>query len=229
GQLFLKQFSEEREILLYFLLDQSKSMSFGATPKFEIAVKIAAALGYIGLTQLDKVGAAFFDEELNYNNLISGKGKDWVYKYFNFLEQRETGGDTNINKAVTRFSQQHNKPGLILVLSDFLDKKGYKQGLKQLKEKNWQVCAVQILAREEIDPELNGEIQLVDLENNERKELVINQDTLSKYKEKLNKFSLEIENFCKKYDIDYFKVNTEQNLENIIFNILKMRKSRKYV
>ena len=56
-RLFLKQFMEEEDLSIYLLLDCSASMGFGSPSKLDWARRFAAALGYIGLTTFDRVGA----------------------------------------------------------------------------------------------------------------------------------------------------------------------------
>src|SRR5262245_35518856 len=51
--LLIKLFTEEQGASLYFLIDASQSMSVGTPQKLHYAKKIAAALGYIGLANLD--------------------------------------------------------------------------------------------------------------------------------------------------------------------------------
>src|SRR5437773_5699179 len=51
--LLIKLFAEEQSTHLYFIIDASRSMSLGQPQKLLFAKKIAAALGYIGLVNLD--------------------------------------------------------------------------------------------------------------------------------------------------------------------------------
>ena len=220
GQLFLKQFTEEREIIVYFLIDSSKSMAFGDPSKLDFAKKIAGALGYIALTQLDRVGAGFYSDDID-REIKSGKGKDWVYKYFQFLNSGKAEGETDLNHALSMFSHKYKKPGLVVILSDFMDEKGYQKGLRQLKENNWRVFVIQTLAREEMNPDLEGELYLVDSETEQGKEVVVNQETLSNYQQKLNEFCSNLSSFVGKYGIDYFRVSTEDNFENLIYETLR--------
>src|SRR5439155_23156407 len=64
-KLFLKLFVEEEDLHVYLLVDRSKSMAFGSPPKLEYAKRVAAALGYIGLTNYDRVGASLFSDRLH--------------------------------------------------------------------------------------------------------------------------------------------------------------------
>src|SRR5437868_4495447 len=56
-KLFLKLFLEEEDLHVYLLVDGSASMAFGDPAKFDYARRIAAALGYVGLANYDRVGA----------------------------------------------------------------------------------------------------------------------------------------------------------------------------
>src|SRR5436309_6958225 len=73
-KLFLKLFVEEEDLHVYLLVDASRSMAYGAPPKFDYARKIAAALGYIGLSNFDRVGATVFtDRMLHHLPPVRGK------------------------------------------------------------------------------------------------------------------------------------------------------------
>ena len=55
-RLLLKIFTAEEEMNIYLLVDASRSMAEGDPNKLGYAKKVAAALGYIGLKNLDRVG-----------------------------------------------------------------------------------------------------------------------------------------------------------------------------
>ncbi len=59
-RLFLKVFTAEEDLSIHILLDTSQSMTFGEPPKIDYAKRVAAALGYIGLSNLDRVGITTF-------------------------------------------------------------------------------------------------------------------------------------------------------------------------
>src|SRR5215207_3484700 len=54
-RLFLKLFLEEEDLSLYILVDVSKSMDFGEPQKARYLKQVAAALGYIGLVNYNRV------------------------------------------------------------------------------------------------------------------------------------------------------------------------------
>ncbi len=64
NELLLKRFQEEEDLHVYILLDCSKSMGFGQPLKFDLARRIAAALGYIALADLDRIAVVAFAGEI---------------------------------------------------------------------------------------------------------------------------------------------------------------------
>src|SRR5262245_34540731 len=64
-RLMLRQFVEEEDVRIDILLDQSKSMHFGAmATKFDFARRTAATLAFLGISSLDRVGVAMFDSTM---------------------------------------------------------------------------------------------------------------------------------------------------------------------
>src|SRR5215813_6522926 len=63
-RLMLRQFVEEEDVRIDILIDQSKSMHFGETTKFDFARRTAATLAFLGISSLDQVGVAMFDSTL---------------------------------------------------------------------------------------------------------------------------------------------------------------------
>src|SRR5918992_1735197 len=80
-RLLLKVFTAEEEMNIYLLLDTSRSMAEGT--KIDYAKKVAAALGYIGLKNLDRVGGASFSPRLH-APLTLGRGRKQILNLFSF-------------------------------------------------------------------------------------------------------------------------------------------------
>ena len=76
-RLLLKVFTADEEMNVYLLVDTSRSMAEGTPPKIDYAKKVAAALGYIGLKNLDRVGGAAFSSALQ-APLTLGRGRKQV-------------------------------------------------------------------------------------------------------------------------------------------------------
>jgi len=62
NRLILKLFEEEEDLPIYFFVDSSQSMSYGDPSKLDYSRRVAAALCYIGLANLDRVNVISFAE-----------------------------------------------------------------------------------------------------------------------------------------------------------------------
>ena len=98
-ELLLKRFQEEEDLHVYFLLDCSRSMAYGSPPKFDFARRVAAALAYIALADLDRVAVvAFADDIVDDFPLTRGKGR--ILALLKFLENLPAqGSDTNLERV----------------------------------------------------------------------------------------------------------------------------------
>ena len=64
-KLFLKLFVEEEDLSIHLLIDTSKSMDFGSPlTKADYARRVAAALGYVALSEYDRVLLSSFGQTL---------------------------------------------------------------------------------------------------------------------------------------------------------------------
>src|ERR1041385_5281357 len=131
-RLWLKLFTAEEEMNIFLLVDASRSMAEGNPPKLEYAKKVAAALGYIGLKNLDKVGGAGFSEDV-IAPLSLGRGKKQILSLFSFLSHLSSGGETAFSASIRSFTRLFPRPGLVVLLSDLFDPRGWRAGLEALR------------------------------------------------------------------------------------------------
>src|SRR5436309_6825231 len=85
--LLLKRFQEEEDLHVYFLLDCSRSMAFGAPPKFDFARQVTAALAYMALANLDRAGTVAVAGDIA-ADLPMTRGKGRLVALPGFLDDR---------------------------------------------------------------------------------------------------------------------------------------------
>jgi len=219
-KLFLKLFLEEEDLYVYILLDTSASMDFGDPQKFTYGLKISAALGYIVLTNMDRLGFFAFSDDINVT-LPPVRGKGQFIKLLHHLNNIKINKKTSLNESVKKFVLKIKKPGICILISDFLDEKGYEEAIKLLIYKKFDPFLIHILSPQEFEPEIHGNIKLVDIETGEGKELTINQEILSLYKKNLKHFITSIHDFCSARGIKHIVTSTEQPFDNLIMETLK--------
>ncbi len=215
NKLFLKTFVEEENIYIHILLDVSSSMNFGMPSKLEYAKKIAIALGYIGLVDLDTIVLTTFSETIN--GLRPLRGKDQIFKIIDFLNRSLVSNGKKrslIDNCLKKYAIRTPYRGVAIVLSDFLVTNDvYENGLKALLDSGFDVKAIQILSNDEVNPRLTGELRLQDAETDEIKEVTITDRLLEKYKKRLNIFCSNLKVFCTRNNIAYIRVNTDYQFE----------------
>src|SRR5262249_9693234 len=114
------------------------------------------------------------------------------------------------------------RSGLVILISDFLDKHGYETGLKHLLHKRCEVCAIQVLAEEELSPELAGDLRLVDSEDGSSAEVTVTQRLLRNYRDVMRRYSAGLRTFCIKRGINFIPAVTSSPFEELVLKSLKM-------
>src|SRR5919108_1904491 len=89
-RLFIRLFLEEEDLHFYILIDNSLSMDFGTPTKLHYAKQLAAALGFIGLANLDRVVIEAFNERLT-QTMPAARGRRSLWRLLDFLGKIEAG------------------------------------------------------------------------------------------------------------------------------------------
>lgn len=219
-KLYLKMFLEEEDLDITLLLDASLSMSFGEPQKFRAAQEIAAALGYIGLTNFDRVGAATFDSNVR-TWFPPGRGRGAVGQLFKFLEAQSAAGHADLTTSMKRIAAQSRRSGVAVVISDFLLDNSYEMGLKTLAARGYEITAIQLLSREELEPTIVGDLKLVDAETGTLKEVTISQSLLKAYKRNLDNHTNGLRSFCLRYGMNYHLVASDTPTETVMLRMMR--------
>ncbi len=218
-KMFLKLFVEEEDLYLALLIDTSRSMDFGEPKKLHYAVRLAAALGYIGLSNYDRVGVQPYAAALG-RPLPTQRGKAGVLPFFRYLEQLKAEGGTSFAATLRRFAASIRYKGVAVVLSDFFDP-DWQEGMKALLARGYQVAALHILSEDEIKPTLLGDLRIIDSETGESKEMSVNPQLLARYQQTFDAFCGEIETFCHRYGIDYLRASSALPFEDMVLKYMR--------
>jgi uncharacterized protein (DUF58 family) len=218
-KMFLKLFVEEEDLYLALLIDTSQSMAFGDPKKLDYAIRVAAALGYISLTNYDRVSIQTYAATLG-QPMPTQRGRGGVFPFFSYLEKIKPGGTTSFSTSLRRFAATVRFKGLAIVLSDFFDP-DWQEGLKALLARGFQVAVLHTLAEDEIKPTLLGDLRIIDSETGEAKEMSVNPQLLARYQQTFDGFCGELESFCNRYGIDYLRTSTALPFEDLILQYMR--------
>jgi uncharacterized protein (DUF58 family) len=238
-RLMLRQFVEEEDVRIDILIDQSRSMHFGKPlTKFDQARRATAALAFLAISSLDRAGVQTFDSAPR-ARLRAMRGRGHLVSILSFLENLSKdrknesiaeqsegediisqGGHTDLASVLRGYQKTAVRAGVLFVISDFLDAGDFRRQMKLISHRGFDVNLIQVLAPEEISPELGGDLLLVDSETGETREITINERALASYKKTLAGFTESLESFCRASGIGYLMVASDTPLEDLLLRKL---------
>ena len=214
GRLFIKLHHTDEDLPLALLLDSSRSMEFGTPTKLTCAKQIAAALGYIALSHADSVAVYTCTERLSVT-LPPTSGKSQFSRLTKAITAIAADGRTRLTDCLKQLPMYQRSPGLIVILSDFLDPDRYTAGFKSLLGRGFSITVIHLVSQEEIDPQAHmggmatGSDWLVkDAETGETRAITINAEILTQYQAQQQSFWDDLQRFC--IDQGYWLRTTKQ-------------------
>jgi uncharacterized protein (DUF58 family) len=227
---FIKLFVEEEDLAVHLLVDSSRSMRWGVPEKLWYAAHVAGALGYIALTGLDRVTATAVGSSISNGAgyFPPHRGKRQALALFDFLQ---TIIDKPADSAYPRSAfdpamalrayantraPAGSQPGSLALFSDLMHE-NWPEGLRALVSRGFEVSVIHILAPEEAEPELDGELKLIDSEDASAVEITADYDLLARYKQGLDAWQASLQQFCSARGILYIPLTTALPLEELLF------------
>ncbi len=219
-KLFIKLFQADEELAISILIDTSRSMDFGEPAKLDYAKQIAAALGYIALANSDRVALYTLAERL-FSTLPPTYGKFQYSRLQKALATVEAGGTTHLTECLKHLSAYQPHAGVAIILSDFLDSAGYAEGINSLLGRGYMLTLIHVQCLEEIEPPPPGEWRLEDSETGETREITINEETITHYRNRQKEFCDNLHRFCTKRGIGYIRISTDVPIESVMLQELQ--------
>ena len=221
GRLLLRLYEEEEDLSVYILLDVSRSMAVGdPSSKLRYAKKLAAALAYIALANLDRVSVVTFSDEVS-GRLAPTRGKNRIFKVFEFLRPLRADGRTGTADAMKTFVAQNRRRGVAILISDLYDPDGFEGGINTLRYHKFEPYVIQLYAPEEVSPPLHGDVRLVDNETGESREVTITPRVLERYARAHAEYRARIDDFCTQKQVPHHAVSIDTPFDDAVLDILR--------
>jgi uncharacterized protein (DUF58 family) len=221
-RLYLKLFLEEEDLHFYALIDASASMEFGDPTKLQYAKQLAASLGFIGLCRADRVKI----ESLGTSSRKPGpvlRGRASLWRMQEYLAGIEAGENVSLLEGVKNFCLRNSGKGILVLISDLMDKEGYDKALRYLVAQQMDVYVLHVMCPEELDPQVKGDLKLIDCEDEDVAEITVSRPLMDKYKRTLAAFVDGAREFCTRRGMSYLMVSTETPVETLVANYLRKR------
>jgi uncharacterized protein (DUF58 family) len=189
-RLLVKLFQEEEDLSVHVLLDASASMALparaGGPTKLAHAKRLAAALAYVALSGLDRVSVCAFRDRV-IDRLPPERGRQRMLRILSFLGPIPGEGETDLAAAMRSFVARNERRGLVLVISDFYDARGLEPALDALRHARFDPVLLHVWdpveARPSLDPDLHGDLTLLDVEGRGARDVTVTPDVVRRYEE----------------------------------------------
>ena len=223
GEPVLKLFRAEEDSVLRLLIDASASLAFGTPEKLEVARRVAAAIGYLGLASGQRVQVLVARERAEQSAGrglervgVPRRGRDSLAALLRDLSEPLASGAADLARALDATLQRSARPGLLVVLSDFLDPGPVTGALSRACAAGHQVALVQVFAREELEPAYDGDLSLVDAETGAPVELSMDATAIDAYVARLAGLIEELRSWARKHRASYVRITNDEPLEGVV-------------
>ena len=221
-KLYLKLFVDERQLHHKIYIDASASMDWGEPNKAHIALKIAAAVGFLSVQSMDRVSFYAIHEDTCEDLCQTVVGREAFYNAVNMLNEVDFYGDGDMGAAFDSLEDPGHGDGISIIISDFLTDADWKSAVDKLLYHNREVYLIQVLSRDEITPDISGKVLMLDAESideddsrNYRSE--ITRTSVKAYEEAFLYHQREIKNFCAARNVGFITVCSDESIERMLF------------
>jgi uncharacterized protein (DUF58 family) len=197
-------------------------MDFGTPTKLEYAKQLAAALGFVGLVRGDRVKI----ETLGQSPRTPGpvlRGRRSLWRMLDHLATIEPGETVSLANGVKNFCLRNSGKGILMLITDLMDKSGYEGALRFLVSQQMDVYVIQILSAEEIDPDVKGDLKLLDCEDEDVAEITASGPLLARYKRTLAAFIEGARSFSNRRGMNYLMARNDLPVEQLVAGYLRKR------
>jgi uncharacterized protein (DUF58 family) len=210
-QLFIRLFEAEDDLVMRLVVDRSTSMGYHG--KLAMAARLAGALGFVALTRRDAVSLQTFP--------ITGMPRRFTGRHgtsvmFNSLATMTADGGTDLEAAAADVIARAGPPGVTVVVSDLLSPT-WETALDRLPARGGSVAMIHVLANEEINPTMIGDLEIEDAETGEQVAVSLAADTVRKYREETDAWLERVAGRCHRRGISYSRVMADADLETVLF------------
>lgn len=223
---YIKLLEDEEDLAVHLILDTSASMDFppeGEPDQHKLlyAKRIAAGLAYISLTSGDRLALTAVNDR-GRATFGPARGPGQAIALLRFLGEITAAGITDLDAALGDYALRARRPGLTLIVSDMFSRDGaYLDGLHALLNRGHEVVLIHVLAPEEAQPLVTGDLSLVDVETETQQEVTVDGAMLGIYQRRLAAWRDEMRDECRRRGAHYFPLVTDAPWERLILSDMR--------
>ncbi len=219
-KLYMKLYLDERQMHTRIYIDVSRSMDYGDGAKAKQALRLAATLAYLSVAEMDKVSIYAIRDGKMEDIVLGMVGKESYIASIGKLNEVEFSGDSYITEAVLP-TNVGNGDGLSVIISDYLTDNDYEGAVDQMVDRRRDVLCVQVLSKNELNPQIRGKSHLFDSENLSREyRKNIDREIMQAYRDALAYATGRIRDYCHARGAEYMLCSAEDAVSDIFFRTL---------
>jgi len=221
GENYLRQYSVDKRLPIYVVIDGSASMRFGKPDKFEYARSLAQALGFIGLNGGDQVQVGVLvHDEMHWSPFVHGTARSHVL--FRWIDAQSPSGTASFTQSLHHVARHIKAASLLILISDWWTDEPSTE-IEILSARSNDILAFHIVSPEELDPSKleAGPLDLIDAETNEEVYISIDADVLRRYRAAFREWQYRLDGCFKSRQGRYFAVNTTTDIDTVCTRVLR--------
>jgi len=221
NKLFVRLYEETQELNLHILLDTSTSMAQPFPEKRRQALRFAVALAYLALSAQQRVSVYSMSDTVH-QELPPLRGQGNIEKVIQAVSKLKFDGLTNMKRCFEEYRPSKQRYGIIFVISDFFGHEigSATEAVARVSVWPGENHFLQIIHPEERQPELEGELELAEVETGERRRFWLTKKDVQRYVETFDAFSENLARECASHRVDFLQISSNEAFEERFLDLL---------
>lgn len=222
-QLVLKLFVEEEDLYVYFLLDGTASMNWGEPVKFDYARQVTAGLGYLGLSNLDRISVVPLGSEPA-QWWFPSRGRDRFLPLLRYLAALPvTGAGAHLEMAARKWMTLKPRRGLVVFVSDLwgADREDALRAMDRIRYGRHELAVIQVMDAAEQTAGTAGEYELVDTEYGHRRKIILDRASAREFDDNFQRYQETVRSYCRRHRVPLLQVNTQLSVFDLLLKSLQ--------
>jgi uncharacterized protein (DUF58 family) len=227
---YVKKFRAETNLTGYLVMDLSASMAYTyrqELTKFDYAICLAAALGYLMIHQQDPVGLVTFDTAIR-ASLPPRSKRTQLGAMLAVLANLKPAGLTDVAGSLQQLAALIKNKSLIMLFTDLLNDEPDKllNSLYRLRHGGHEIILFHILDEAEVHFPFDGVTIFEDPETKEESPALDARGMREDYTKSVEEFREHYKTECAKASIDYVPMDTSVSFDKALLEYLLQRQRR---
>lgn len=200
GNLFIRLFEAEEDVTVRLIVDRSASM--GMYGKLLQAQRLAAAIGFVALIRRDTV---FVHPEPGDLPPRRFAGRHATGALFEHLAELDAVGATALAARSRDIAARSTRSGVTVLISDLLSE-DWPTAVDRFSAAGGDTTVIHVVAGEELEPDLHGDLEIVDVESGATVPASLSPAMLAEYRRNVDQWLTSVAAHCRRRGATYVRV-----------------------